>query len=933
MPSLPTTVKGQVMDHATTSPTEPSRESLEDCHAEASLAGRRLLRMPNGMEIACQTATEARFFYTDIFEKHTYCRHGVSLEGARCVFDIGANIGLFTLYAARQCPQAAVFSFEPAPPLFEILKFNCARYGTRCRLFNHGIGEGRRTAEFTFYPNSSGMSSFYGDLEEERQALCTLMTNQLADGKGGMKEVMRHADDLLQERLRSCTFRCRLLPLSDVIRNLEVSRIDLLKVDVQKSELDVIEGIDEEHWPLIRQIALEIHDTSGRLDRLSSLLRERGFEVTAEQDSQYRGSPMHHIYAVRNRPWEARKFPGSDGRHSVPGDGSCAAEDAPVRTGESAHALPWELLVFSAARPSGLDALGSSVGRYLALHEDVHLADAALKCRAGCGRFKHRLALVCRNREEAVSALTGGASGRLLSGTIPELPPQAAFLFPGLGDHSPGMAAQLYRHGSSFKAHLDRCSRILEPLLGLDMLQQLYPEDAPQSPPSGRLDFRRMARGGNGGREVGGALARTYLAQPILFALEYALARQWMAWGVEPQAMLGYSIGEYVAACLSGVLSLSDALRVVAQRARLIEGLPAGCMLAVPLGERETLPLLGEQISLAAVNGPSACVVAGPQGPIGQLEQSLNRKGLACRRLVARHAFHSGMMEPAVEGFVRLLRQVRLSKPRIPYVSNLTGNWITAAQATDPEYWAQHLCRTVRFSDGLACLLEAPGRVMLEVGPGQALTAWAHQFAAGSEGCQAIASLPHPCDGQPDLAVMLGALGKLWLTGMAVDWQSFDHQKPHHEARLPDWPVPPPAEREEPHSSAQGSSRSSSPAALAQTPYAEPRNRLETRLCAIWQELLGLKRVGIQDRFFEIGGDSLKAARLLKLLSEEFDVSVSLRRLFEASTIAALSVAVVQQQAAQVDSGLLDLALGDVQSRANGPEAPPQTDDRDEEAS
>lgn len=262
--------------------------------------GPRRLRLPNGMEIVCQTATEARFFYRDIFEKDVYCRHGVSLDGAECVFDVGANIGLFTLFVSRRRPRARIYAFEPAPPLFDLLRLNVERFGVRSELFACGLAATRGTAALTFYPNSSGMSSFYADPDEEREALQGLMVNQLRAGEPGMEEVMEHAGDLLRERLRSLSFQCPVRPLSDVVREHGVRRIDLLKIDVQKSELDVVRGIDEEHWPRIRQVVLELHDTAGQFHWLRRFLEERGFRVHAEQEEAYRGSAMLNVFASRD---------------------------------------------------------------------------------------------------------------------------------------------------------------------------------------------------------------------------------------------------------------------------------------------------------------------------------------------------------------------------------------------------------------------------------------------------------------------------------------------------------------------------------------------------------------------------------------------------------------------------------------------------------
>ncbi len=282
--------------------------------ARPRTAGAQSLVLPNGMSIVCQTRTEARFLYEDIFEKEIYCRRGVSLAGVDCVFDVGANIGLFTLFVSRRRPSARIFSFEPAPPIFRILSANTGDLANVKR-FNCGISNRRGTAELTFYANSSGMSSFYGDLEEEREALKAIMANQLRKGMEGMDEVMRHADDLLDERFRSETIVCELRTLSDVIREEGVERIDLLKIDVQKSEADVLAGIEDGDWGKIRQIVIEVHDIEGRLEQLTRLLADRGFQVDSEQDDHYETSALTNVFAVRPgmaqaEPTDGPRMPG-----------------------------------------------------------------------------------------------------------------------------------------------------------------------------------------------------------------------------------------------------------------------------------------------------------------------------------------------------------------------------------------------------------------------------------------------------------------------------------------------------------------------------------------------------------------------------------------------------------------------------------------------
>ncbi len=255
--------------------------------------------LPNGLEVFCQSRAEADFLYHDIFDRRVYLDHGITLQAPACVFDIGANIGLFSLFVHQECAAAAIYAFEPAPPLAEIFRRNADRHGLNAELFDFGLADERKTARFCFYPNSPGLSSFYPDTDQERQALQELLDYELRAGKAGLEQLMRHSEELLEERLRGEWFECELRTLSEMIRRHRIERIDLIKIDVQKSEFDVLKGIDDEDWNCIQQIVVEVHDLEGGLGRVVSLLETRGYDVTAEQDEPYEGSDMYNVYARR----------------------------------------------------------------------------------------------------------------------------------------------------------------------------------------------------------------------------------------------------------------------------------------------------------------------------------------------------------------------------------------------------------------------------------------------------------------------------------------------------------------------------------------------------------------------------------------------------------------------------------------------------------
>lgn len=467
-------------------------------------------------------------------------------------------------------------------------------------------------------------------------------------------------------------------------------------------------------------------------------------------------------------------------------------EEAPPAPDSAPSRRPAELVVLSARTPEALDGATANLAERLRRAPLLELPDVAFTLQAGRRGFNERRILVARDRDEAVAILSGQKDGRLLTSSVKLKRPALAFAFPGLGDHYVGMGAELYRTESPYREEIDRCSALLEPYLGLDLRQVLYPDSDPAAParaPAGEPDLKSML--GRGKRDdEDGPLRETRIAQPAVFVVDYALARLWMSWGLEPQAMIGYSLGEYVAACLAGVLSLEDALKLVAERARLIQGLPEGAMLAVPLSEERVSACLGDSLSLAVMNGETMSVVAGPPEAVDELAERLAGEGQPVRRLRNTHAFHSRMMDPIAEPFGEVVGTVRLRAPQIPYLSNVTGTWIRDEEAASPEYWVDHMCRTVRFADGLGELWEEPERVVLEVGPGQTLGSLALQHPGSAKAAHrvVVASLRHEYDGQSDSAFLMKNLGMLWMSGVDVDWEAFRAGERPRRVPLPTYP-------------------------------------------------------------------------------------------------------------------------------------------------
>ncbi|GGS45867.1 hypothetical protein GCM10010156_00640 [Planobispora rosea] len=402
-----------------------------------------------------------------------------------------------------------------------------------------------------------------------------------------------------------------------------------------------------------------------------------------------------------------------------------------------------QLLRLSARTESALDTMRTRLAEHLTEHPELSVADVAHTLRVGRPELRHRVAVVAGDLAGAVGALTDRR--RHPAGDAGGTPPRVAFLFSGQGAQYAGMGAALYAAQPSFAAAVDECAELLHAELGEDIRQLMFAE---------------------GGDDK---LRETRFTQPALFTVEYALARLWQGLGAQPAGMIGHSVGEYVAATLAGVFTLPDALRLVAARGRLMQSMPAGSMLAVMKDEREIAELLVDGVSVATVNGPGTCVVAGTDEAVTAFAELLDGRGVKATRLRTSHAFHSPMMEPVLAEFESLVSAVPRQAPALPFLSNVTGDWITPEQAVDPAYWAGHIRRPVRFGDCVARLLAEKDWVLLECGPGKQLAQLARmQLRGARDVLPPLASLPGPGESAGDLDVLYGSAARLWSAGVPV---------------------------------------------------------------------------------------------------------------------------------------------------------------------
>jgi phthiocerol/phenolphthiocerol synthesis type-I polyketide synthase E len=469
-------------------------------------------------------------------------------------------------------------------------------------------------------------------------------------------------------------------------------------------------------------------------------------------------------------PWPAHEGPRRAGVSSFGIGGTNAhmvVEQAPARVA-AVRSEPWQILPLSARSRGILDQLSAQLALHLEAHPELELADVAYTLQVGREPLPERQVVICRDREDAIQCLRGHDAERTPIGSSPTERRGVAFLFPGGGAQYRNMGRELYETEPVFREHMDRCATILKSRRGLALHRALY--ESRDAGGDARAGFTEPA-----------------IALPALFAVEFSLARLWIALGIKPVAMLGHSMGEYVAACLAGVFSLEGALELVSERARLFETLPPGGMLSVAEPEETLAPLLGTDVAIAAINAPDQSAVAGHAAAIAALAAELERRQIEHRRIPIDVAAHSPVVDPILPTFAAFVARLPLRPPAIPFVSSVTGRWITDAEATNPEYWARHLRQTVRFAEGAATLLAHADNVLVEVGPGRTLSSLAKRQAGGRRSA-IVQCMPAAQEPQRDRAALLGALGRLWLCGVDIDWTRLERGAPRGRIPLPGYP-------------------------------------------------------------------------------------------------------------------------------------------------
>ncbi|HLZ85960.1 MAG TPA: aminotransferase class III-fold pyridoxal phosphate-dependent enzyme, partial [Puia sp.] len=538
----------------------------------------------------------------------------------------------------------------------------------------------------------------------------------------------------------------------------------------------------------------------------------------------------------------------------------------------STSARPLQLISWSARTPKSREAYGQ---RLAAFAGDTNatgdrLADIAYTLHTTRADFAARRFILASDEKDLIRQLQQPEPAPSTAAILDEARADIVFLFPGQGSQQVNMGRELYRQEPVFRQAVDECAQLLAPIMGEDIREILYPQqDTP---------------------DTAARINNTLYAQPALFVIEYALSCLWKSWGITPSAFAGHSIGEFVAAHLAGVFSLKDGLQLIATRGRMMAEQPGGGMLSIRAPHKSIIPLLPDNLSVAAVNSPELCVVSGPTGAITAFSTLLETQGIQNKLLYTSHAFHSAMMDPVVGAFRQLVASIPLNLPRLPIASTATGKWLTDTEATSPDYWAGHLRTTVLFSDAITTLLDNGNRLMLEVGPGKVASVLVRQHRTAKPAI-AISSLDAE-EGTSQYHAILKALGQLWLNGIRPDWKAFYTGRQHRRLdlpayafdRQPAWINPPQAQPQTQHPTIPTPSLPSLPNSTTENLTKPMRTTdLLRKVKEILEDASGidLQTADPAAGFVELGLDSLLLTQVALNLKKSFNLPITFRQLNE----------------------------------------------------
>ncbi len=611
------------------------------------------------------------------------------------------------------------------------------------------------------------------------------------------------------------------------------------------------------------------------------------------------------VPAARLQEWPRSSSPRRAGVSAFGVGGTNAhvvVEEAPLPE-ERATSRARQLLVLSAKTPTALETMTRNLADWLAAPpeplgtlDSCLLADVAFTLQRGRKGFAHRRAVVVSSPEDAVKALRSPDAKTSVTGQAPSSEPEVVFLFPGQGAQYVDMGRELYAKEPVFREEVDRCAGILRAHLGTDIRTILHPT------PEGRAEAEKR-------------IHETAMTQPAIFVIEYALAKLWQSWGIQPSILIGHSIGEYVCAVLAETFTLEDALALLAVRAKLMQALPAGSMLAVRLPGAEVESQLPGGVSIAAYNSAKLCTVSGPTVVLKQFQQQLEGRKVAAKLLPTSHAFHSAMMDPMLPEFTAAVSRTQRAAPKLRWISTCTGTWMTPDDLADPAYWSRQLRQPVRFAEALALVASDRKHVLLEVGPGQALSQLARQHPGKPADLVVVSSFGPGSEAGEEVSALYAALGRLWVAGAAPNWESLHAGERRQRVPLPTYPFERKRFWVEP---AQPGSSPSLPAGLSASPSAisslcsessiplpmsdsssngvgtpatpARRSRLAAEVRKSIENLSGLQLASDSVSFLELGFDSLFLTQASQALQKQFGVKITFRQLInDLNTVDALA--------------------------------------------
>lgn len=554
----------------------------------------------------------------------------------------------------------------------------------------------------------------------------------------------------------------------------------------------------------------------------------------------------------------------------------------------------WHFIPFSARSPEALKNLSVNLSDHLSSYTP-DIADTAFTLQTGRQNFPYKQFVIARTPLEASELLKNSFINNIA------LPPQEGnaqkivFMLSGQGSQYIDMGKGLYHFDKTFKAVFDECSTVLNKHILIDLRDLLF---------STENTLENSIK-----------ITQTNITQPLLFSFEYALVKMWESLGITPSALLGHSIGEYVAACISGIFTLEEALYIVTERGRLMHNQPAGAMMSVNMAEEDLIKLIDKDIEIALINAPNQCVVAGSTEQLDNFQIVLSDLNIEGRRLHTSHAFHSSMMDGAVQPFTDILKTITIKPPSIPYISNVTGDWVQFEEIKNLTYWGDHLRNTVRFSDGINTLLQDGFRTFLEVGPGNTLASFVNKTFShrtstsknvNTEKIVVATSVRHVKQEIEDVPHFLNAIGQLWQNGITIQGQNLYPEENRFRIPLPTYPFEQKKfwinsvnnsffglgnqngisiTEQENETYIQPVFPASDSAIVFSDKSEVVASAMQQTIESIWKDLLGLEIVNSSQSFFELGGDSIWATQMLARIRDKTGVDVSISKLYKSPSI------------------------------------------------